>query len=68
MIETINHTARYIRQRVEGEMPQIAIILGTGLGALVDHIEEKQYIPYADIPDMPVSTVEGHQGNLIFGT
>ena len=68
MIETINHTARYIRQRVEGEMPQIAIILGTGLGALVDHIEEKQYIPYANIPDMPVSTVEGHQGNLIFGT
>lgn len=48
-------------------MPRIAIILGTGLGALVDHIEDKQYIPYTEIPNMPVSTVEGHSGNLIFG-
>ena len=49
-------------------MPKTAIILGTGLGALVDHIEDKQYIPYSEIPNFPVSTVEGHSGNLIFGT
>lgn len=66
MLEKIRQTADYIRSRVT-DMPKTAIILGTGLGALVDHIEEKQYIPYSEIPNFPVSTVEGHSGNLIFG-
>lgn len=48
-------------------MPEDAIILGTGLGALVDHIDAPLYIPYTEIPNFPVSTVEGHSGNLIFG-
>ena len=68
MLEQIRQTADYVRSRVEGEMPKTAIILGTGLGALVDHIENKQFIPYTDIPNFPLSTVEGHSGNLIFGT
>ena len=67
MIEKINQTAAYIRSRVSASMPETAIILGTGLGALVDHIDDKTYIPYTDIPNFPVSTVEGHSGNLIFG-
>ncbi len=67
MLEKINQTAEYIRSKVS-DMPTTAIILGTGLGALVDHIEDKQYIPYTEIPNFPVSTVEGHSGNLIFGT
>lgn len=67
MLAKIDQTATYIRSQV-AEMPRIAIILGTGLGALVDHIEDKKYIPYKDIPNFPVSTVEGHSGNLIFGT
>ncbi len=67
MLQKIQQTADYIRGKVEGEMPTTAIILGTGLGALVDHIEDKQYIPYSEIPNFPVSTVEGHSGNLIFG-
>lgn len=66
MLEKINQTADYIRSKVS-DLPKTAIILGTGLGALVDHIEDKQYIPYAEIPNFPVSTVEGHSGNLIFG-
>lgn len=66
MLENIKQTAEYIRSRVS-DMPETAIILGTGLGALVDSIEEKVYIPYTDIPNFPVSTVEGHSGNLIFG-
>jgi len=66
MLTKINETAQYLRSRVS-DMPRIAIILGTGLGSLVDYIEEKQYIPYSEIPNMPVSTVEGHSGNLIFG-
>lgn len=66
MIEKIKETAAYIRSRVES-IPDTAIILGTGLGALVDHITDKKYIPYTEIPNFPVSTVEGHSGNLIFG-
>ncbi len=49
MLEKINQTADYIRSKVS-DLPKTAIILGTGLGALVDHIEDKQYIPYAEIP------------------
>ncbi len=66
MLEKINQTAAYIQSKV-ADMPKTAIILGTGLGALVDHIEDKQYLPYSEIPNFPVSTVEGHSGNLIFG-
>lgn len=66
MIEQIKQTADYLRGKVT-DMPKNAIILGTGLGTLVDHIENKQYIPYTEIPNFPVSTVEGHSGNLIFG-
>ncbi len=66
MLEEIRQTADYIRARVES-IPTTAIILGTGLGALVDHIENKKFIPYKEIPNFPISTVEGHSGNLIFG-
>lgn len=66
MLEKINQTVEYLRSKVT-DMPEIAIILGTGLGSLVDHITDKQFIPYSEIPNFPVSTVEGHSGNLIFG-
>ncbi len=66
MLEKIKQTADYIRSRVS-DMPHLGIILGTGLGPLVDHIDNKIVIPYSEIPNFPVSTVEGHSGNLIFG-
>lgn len=66
MLNKIKESATYIRS-VANSSPETAIILGTGLGALVDHITDKQFIPYTDIPNFPVSTVEGHSGNLIFG-
>lgn len=47
--------------------PQIGIILGSGLGALVEKMVIEFEIPYSDIPDFPISTVEGHAGRLIFG-
>ncbi len=68
MLNEITQTSEFLRSRVNGEIPKTAIILGTGLGSLVDFMEDKQYIPYSEIPNMPVSTVEGHSGNLIFGT
>lgn len=67
MIEQINQTAEYLRSRV-ADMPRIAIILGTGLGGLRNNIHDQVIIPYSEIPNFPVSTVEGHSGNLIFGT
>lgn len=48
-------------------IPQIAIILGSGLGALADEIETQCIIDYKDIPDFPVSTAPGHQGRFVFG-
>ena len=47
--------------------PETAIILGTGLGSLVHEITDKYEINYSEIPNFPVSTVEGHSGKLIFG-
>ncbi len=47
--------------------PETAIILGTGLGRLAESIDKLACIPYKDIPHFPVSTVEGHSGQLIFG-
>ena len=67
MLDKIKETAASLAGKVS-DMPRTAIILGTGLGTLVDYIEDKQYIPYSEIPNFPVSTVEGHSGNLIFGT
>lgn len=68
MLEQIRQTADFLAERITGKMPEIAIILGTGLGPIVDYIENAQYFPYAEIPNFPISTVEGHSGNLIFGT
>lgn len=66
MIELIEETAAYIRAKV-GEMPDTAVILGTGLGDLVSKIEISAELEYKEIPNFPVSTVEGHSGKLIFG-
>jgi purine-nucleoside phosphorylase len=66
MLDKIKETAAFILDKV-GEAPDTAIILGTGLGDLVNHIEIKKELEYKDIPNFPVSTVEGHSGKLIFG-
>jgi purine-nucleoside phosphorylase len=57
----------YIRTKTSS-MPSVGIILGTGLGALVQEIQKETVIDYGDIPHFPVSTVESHHGKLIFGT
>lgn len=67
MLDQIKHTAEYIKRQIS-LTPEIGIILGTGLGGLVKEIEIAESIPYEKIPNMPVATVEGHSGKLIFGT
>ena len=66
MLEQIKETADYIRSKVNN-IPKTAIILGTGLGELVNHIEISDVLEYSTIPNFPISTVEGHSGKLIFG-
>ena len=60
-------TANYLKQQVN-YTPEYAIVLGSGLGSLVEDITVEKEIPYKDIPNFPVSTVKGHKGSLIFGT
>ena len=55
-----------IRARVKVK-PEVAIILGTGLGAVTKDIKNKRVIPYEEIPNFPVSTVETHASQLVFG-
>ena len=66
MYEKIQETASWLKQRTTTS-PKTAIILGTGLGQLASEITDKYEFPYNEIPNFPVSTVEGHAGKLIFG-
>jgi len=66
MYEKIQETAAFLKERMPSK-PETAIILGSGLGHLVDEIDVEKEIPYSEIPNMPVSTVEGHSGKLLFG-
>jgi len=66
MLTAIKEATSYIRERIP-ESPDTAIILGTGLGKIVDHLEVEHVVDYESIPHFPVSTVEGHEGKLISG-
>lgn len=59
-------TRRFLGERVN-IMPELGLILGSGLGGFAKLIEHKVVIPYGEIPHFPVSTVEGHAGQLVFG-
>ena len=60
MLEKIKETAAFIKAKVN-DIPTTAIILGTGLGELVNHIDITDELNYQDIPNFPVSTVEGQR-------
>jgi purine-nucleoside phosphorylase len=64
--EQILQAVNYIQDQISFK-PQVGIILGTGLGKLIDDIHIEHEIDYKDIPNFPVSTVESHTGRLIFG-
>jgi purine-nucleoside phosphorylase len=67
LISNINETLEIIRRHTKENYP-IGIILGTGLGGLVNEIKVEHQIDYEDLPHFPISTVESHHGKLIFGT
>ncbi|WP_028399539.1 purine-nucleoside phosphorylase [Ectobacillus panaciterrae] len=65
--EHIEKAAAYLKQQFS-TTPAVGLILGSGLGVLADEIEDAVKVPYQEIPEFPVSTVEGHAGQLVFGT
>lgn len=67
MLQEIKQSAEFMKEKIKN-LPEIGLILGSGLGVLADEIEKPVKIPYEDIPNFPVSTVEGHAGQLVFGT
>ncbi len=67
LMENLKESASYIRDQVGHAKIDIAIVLGSGLGALADEIEYPVIIDYKDIPHFPRSTVEGHKGRLVVG-
>ena len=68
MLENIQSTTEYIKRKIGDFQPEVGIILGTGLGGLVDEIEVEHRLMYSNIPNFPISTLEFHSGKLIFGT
>ncbi|TAH42551.1 MAG: purine-nucleoside phosphorylase [Bacteroidetes bacterium] len=67
MLEKIKTTADFLKKNIKFQ-PDYAIILGSGLGGLVNEVEIAHSFDYTEIPNFPVSTVKGHTGKLIFGT
>lgn len=63
----INKAANYIQKQMNIK-PELGLIMGSGLGELGDHMEAAVSIPYHEIPHFPLSTVEGHAGELLIGT
>lgn len=66
LVEKIQQAVEYLEQNISVK-PEVAIILGSGLGALADYIENAEVVKYADIPFWPRSTVIGHAGRLVVG-
>jgi len=66
MLSKINEAAAFISSKLQAP-PQVGLILGSGLGVMADEVENPIVIPYGDIPHFPVSTVEGHSGELVIG-
>lgn len=64
----VEQAVKIIRERAPGFTPKIAFVLGSGLGAVADLLDEVANISYGDLPGFPVPTVQGHEGNLRLGT
>ena len=66
MVKKIDETVAFIRSKYPSES-EVGVVLGSGLGSFINEIEVECEIPYSEVPNFPVSTVEGHSGKLIFG-
>ena len=67
LYQSVQDAAGFIRRTISSQ-PEAAIILGTGLGGITEHVSVIDRIPYSQLPHFPESTVQGHKGDLVFGT
>ena len=66
MLKSIKETAEYLKNK-GFDSPEIGIVLGTGLGGLINEVKIEASVSYNHIPNFPTATVEFHKGNLIYG-
>lgn len=66
VLKQLKEAVKFLRKEYD-HTPEVGIVLGSGLGNFIDEIDVEKEIDYSDIPNFPVSTVEGHKGKLIFG-
>jgi purine-nucleoside phosphorylase len=67
MWEQVQETVNYINEKINFT-PEYGVILGSGLGSFTDEMKVEYTLPYNEIPNFPISTVQGHKGALVFGT
>jgi len=67
MMPNVKETKEFLESKLTGFKPEVALIVGSGLGGLTDAVSKPVTIPYADIPHFPQPTVAGHAGQMIFG-
>ena len=65
--DQVSEAAEFLRAKLGGLTPRIAIVLGSGLGAVADSVTDPIFVPYGEIPHFPQSTVEGHSGRIVAG-
>lgn len=69
LVKHLDLAGDFVRLRLgDRPLPHLAVVLGSGLGALAEAVEDAICIPYAEVPYFPVSTVEGHAGQLVVGS
>ncbi|WP_165065222.1 purine-nucleoside phosphorylase [Paludisphaera rhizosphaerae] len=68
LLSSADEAAEVIRRAAGDRSPQVAVVLGSGLNGLVERFGDRKVIPYAQIPHFPVTTVQGHAGNVVFGS
>jgi purine-nucleoside phosphorylase len=66
-LDDVLAAAAFVGSRTAAVAPEVGVVLGSGLGTWADALEDRLAIPYADVPNMPVSKVVGHAGNLVLG-
>ncbi len=66
--QTVAEIVQTMQEKLQGKKPQVGIVLGTGLGDLAKHVHKPVEIPYANLPNFPISTVASHAGSFVLGS
>ncbi|MDK2771297.1 MAG: hypothetical protein KYX68_03560 [Flavobacterium sp.] len=67
MWDNVQETVQFLKNKTNEFTPEFGVILGSGLGGFADDVKVEYAISYNEIPNFPISTVQGHKGALLFG-